>query len=571
MNYKRLILGISIIIVMCIQSIPTFASVSKEQKKPAILVVYQSTDGIANSDTLLLEAIFAGISDQVQLSSVQQVTIETIKNIDVVVFVGEDRSNLPTQFLNAIKQFKGHLIALGKNAEQLPRFEKWQFFGSKLLRTLDGEPLSKLMNIEYVKPPKGSEVLVEGTNLNDKYPVIVKDGNTSYIAKTNFLSNDNYILSRELFNLLDLQEPIKHLAYIRLEDISPISDPKLVKVTGEYLAQKGIPFYMALIPVYVNSESGEQVQLKDNKELVKVLQHLQSLGGMVIAHGYTHTYRYTETGEGFEFWDSINNQKISSISASDDTIKMKKRADFSTKEAYRHYLGSIDEIEKKYIEDKIKLSIEKLTELKLYPISFEAPHYAMSSTGYDIIAQHFTSIFGQVQLSDDTWKRMGAPLLISKPSLLSDMTLYPETIGFIDPSRQEPLKEMEEKIKKVQQVPGSVIGGFYHPYLGMEYLPEMVSLIEEVPNLEWLDLRKSKQIVQSENIMIQQEDGELKVVSHIKWADKVKQRMGENPFEMVLWILAIIVALFVIAFFIYVVSLRTKLRKRLFEERNING
>lgn len=35
--------------------------------------------------------------------------------------------------------------------------------------------------------------------------------------------------------------------------------------------------------------------------------------------------------------------------------------------------------------------------------------------------------------------------------------------------------------------------------------------------------------------------------------------------------LAIIVALFVIAFFIYVVSLRTKLRKRLFEERNLNG
>ncbi|MEK4762782.1 DUF2334 domain-containing protein [Viridibacillus sp. FSL E2-0187] len=571
MNYKRLFLGISIIIVMCIQSIPTFASVSKEQKKPAILVAYQSTDGIANSDILFLETIFAGISDQVQLSSVQQVTIETIKNIDVVVFVGEDRSNLPTQFLNAIKQFKGHLIAFGKNTEQLPRFEKWQFFGSKSLRTLDGEPLSKLMNIEYVKPPKGSEVLVEGTNLNAKYPVIVKDGNTSFIAKTNFLSNDNYILSRELFNLLDLQEPIKHLAYIRLEDISPISDPKLVKETGEYLAQKGIPFYMALIPVYVNSESGEQVQLKDNKELVKVLQHLQSLGGMVIAHGYTHSYRYTETGEGFEFWDSINNQKISSISASDDPIKMKKRADFSTKEAYQHYLGSIDEIEKKYIEDKIKLSIEKLTELKLYPISFEAPHYSMSSTGYDIIAQHFTSIFGQVQLSDDTWKRMGAPLMISKPSLLSDMTLYPETIGFIDPSRPEPLKEMEEKIKKVQQVPGSVIGGFYHPYLGMEYLPEMVSLIEEVPNLEWLDLRKSKQIVQSENIMIQQEDGELKVVSHIKWTDKVKQRMGENPFEMVLWILAIIVALFVIAFFIYVVSLRTKLRKRLFEERNING
>jgi len=572
MNYKRLILGISIITVMCIQSIPVFATVSTEQKKPTILVAYQSANGKANSDTLLLEAIFAGISDQVQLSSVQQVTIETIKNIDVVVFVGEDRGNLPTDFLKAINNFKGHLIVFGKNAEQLPRFEKWQFFGTQSLRTLDGEPLSKLINIEYVKPPKGSEVLVEGANLNTKYPVIVKAGKTSFIAKSNFISDDNYILSRELFSLLDLQEPEKHLAYIRLEDISPISDPKLVKETGEYLAEKGIPFYMALIPVYVNSETGEQVQLKDSKKLVKVLQHLQSLGGMVIAHGYTHTYRHTETGEGFEFWDSINNQKISSISASDEPIKMKKRSDFSVEKAYQQYLGSIDEIEKKYIEDKMEHSIEKLTELKLYPISFEAPHYAMSSTGYDIIAKQFTSMFGQIQLSDDTWKRMAVPLMISKPSLLSGMTLYPETIGFIDPNSPDPLKDMEEQINKVQQVPGSVIGGFYHPYLGMEYLPEMVSLIEGVPNLEWLDLRKTKQIVQSENIMIHQEkNGDLKVVSHIKWTDKVKQRMEENPFEMVLWTLAIIVALFVIAFFIYVVSLRTKLRKRLFEERNLNG
>lgn len=572
MNYKQLFLVLSILIVLCIQSIPVFAKASTEQKKPTIVMAYQSANGIANSDTILLEAIFAGITDQIQLMSVQQVTSEIIKDTDVVVFVGEDKGKLPTEFLRSVKQFNGHLIVFGKNAEQLPRFEKWGFMGVQSLRTLDGEPLSKLTNIEYVKPPKGSDVLVEGTNLDAKYPVIVKDRNTSFIAKSNFMSNDNYILSRELFNLLDLPAPLNHMAYIRLEDISPISDPKLVKETGEYLAEKGIPFYMAIIPVYVNSKTGEQVQLEDKKELVKVLRYLQKKGGMVIAHGYTHTYLHTETGEGFEFWDSINNQKISSINAEEEPKKLRKRADFTTEKAFQQYIESIDEIEKQYIEERVKNSIEKLTELQLYPISFEAPHYAMSSEGYQFIAKQFTSIFGQIQLSDDTWKRMGSPLMIGKPSLLKDMTLYPETIGFIDPSLPNPLKIIGENIKKVQQVPGSVIGGFYHPYLGMEYLPEMVSLMEAVPNIEWLDLRKTNQTVRSDKIMIQQkENGELKVVSHIKWTDKVKQRMEENPFEMVLWILAIIVALFVIAFFIYVVSLRTKLRKRLFEERNFNG
>src|SRR5690606_34421167 len=97
------------------------------------------------------------------------------------------------------------------------------------------------------------------------------------------------------------------------------------------------------------------------------------------------------------------------------------------------------------------------------------------------------------QLSDENWEVMNAPVFISKPFILNHMTLYLETIGYIDPTLADPFAEMEESIKRLQEVPGSVIGGFYHPYIGMDYLPQMVEMIESIPNVEWLDLTETAQ------------------------------------------------------------------------------
>ncbi len=57
-----------------------------------------------------------------------------------------------------------------------------------------------------------------------------------------------------------------------------------------------------------------------------------------------------------------------------------------------------------YTRTKLEQAIDDLTELGLYPLSFEAPHYTMSEEGYKIASSYFSSIFGQVQLSGTTWK-----------------------------------------------------------------------------------------------------------------------------------------------------------------------
>lgn len=547
----------------------TPSTIDAKQKLPKIVMVYMTQDHQPNSRVLFIEANFSPFAEEIVLIPSNQLNQKVIENSDVLVFIGDEKGQVPEPLLKAIETFPGKIIAFGKNVEQLEPYKDWRFLGQVYIRMLDDESLPVVLPIIDVIPPSGSDVLTMGKNMVKHYPFIINNGRLSYIATTTVDAESKFPLSRSLYTLLDQTPPTVHPAYIRLEDISPVAVPKLLKQAGDYLADRKIPFYMAVIPVYVNSETGEKIHMSENKKLVRVLQYLQERGGMVISHGYTHSYRMDETGEGFEFWDIEVNQKITTEQTEQLPPKMKQRSAFSSEELYQTYIQEINKIEERYIDTKLTKSIEDLTDLELYPLSFEAPHYAMSSSGYQVTFNYFTSIFGQVQFSDDTWELMRAPLIPSKPAILSGMTLYPETIGFIDPTLADPYETMEKEIERLKTVPGSMIGGFYHPYIGLEYLPRMVQLIESVPNMEWLDLRKTNQLTQTAHYTVRQEAGKaLEVSMDLTLMDRVYKKVERNPFDFLLWTLAITVSLVIIAFFAYVLVLRTRLRKRLFKERN---
>lgn len=531
-----------------------------------------TSDDLPSANVHLWEATFSAFTDELQLIPANQINSVTVQNHDVLVFIGEERGVIPQEMQESIKQFKGRMIAFGHNAEQLEPYATWHFSGEEKMRTLDEHSLPTALSVMQFRPPSQSEILSVGRTLEEEIPFIAQEGQYAYIGSTSIGMAEKIAVSRSIYKLLDEEPPKSHPAYIRLEDISPITDPRLVKEAGDYLAERGIPFYMAIIPVYVNSETGEKVFLSENKELIQVLLDLQKRGGMVIAHGYTHAYRLEETGEGFEFWDVELNQKITTVQSDEPSFLLKRQSTFPTQEAYELYINEMDWIEEQYINLKQTQSIEQLGKMGLYPLAFEAPHYTMSSSGYRVTSSYFSSIFGQLQLSDEDWEVMNTPLFLSNPAIASGMTLYPETIGFVDPSLADPLADMEVAIEQLKTVPGSMIGGFYHPYIGLEYLPEMVELIESVGNIEWLDLRETSQLVETKHMTIKQEAGKsLEISSTISRMDSFLQQLKERPFEASLWIMALVVALFILAFFIYISGLRVRLRKRLFEERKHIG
>ena len=92
-----------------------------------------------------------------------------------------------------------------------------------------------------------------------------------------------------------------------------------------------------------------------------MLLDLQSKGGMVIAHGYTHSYRFDETGEGFEFWDVQLNQPITTEKTDELPTPILSRDAFSSDRDYQEYQSELLEVETKYVQRKHTKSIEDLT------------------------------------------------------------------------------------------------------------------------------------------------------------------------------------------------------------------
>ncbi|MFZ5597758.1 MAG: DUF2334 domain-containing protein [Bacillota bacterium] len=154
----------------------------------------------------------------------------------------------------------------------------------------------------------------------------------------------------------DLQAlPLKP-ALIRLEDLGPggpYEDPEsLVKlrVIAEYLHQEGVPFHISLIPRMVVPSRKYDVSIGDDtpyvKEFIDTIRYMQSMGGIVGMHGYTHQSGNTNSAAGFEFYDRVYNPSVP---------------------------GNYE-----YARDRVEKSLELFRKAGIAPAFWETPHYTAS-------------------------------------------------------------------------------------------------------------------------------------------------------------------------------------------------
>lgn len=563
MRYKRILL-ISLLLLI-VPYVVAAQTAPLDQRN--VLIVYYGEDDMTLGNTVFLDATLSGLFQHVQLQSTANTTAEDLAQADIIVLYSATEVPITQPIFQSIATTQKELFVIGPAVTQLPQYQDWQFNGEVRIRSIEDKPLSYSMDVVNVTHAPQAKVLASGYHYGDEYPVILQQGKHSFSAITQFYENEKYVFTTSLYGLFDLEEPTKHLGYIRLEDVSPSADPQLVWQAGDYLLSRGIPVYIALIPVYLDPTTKKEILIDDVPQLKEVLDTLVKRGAMIISHGYTHTYRDDETGEGFEFWDSIHNQPITTVDWQAEPTILQQQQSFANEEQYTQYMAPFKEIEKQYIDTKLTNAIHQLTTWGYAPIGFEAPHYTMSSHGYMIASQYFNAIFGQIQISDKNWHRMTAPLLVSQPTILSGMTFYPETIGFVDNSVPNPMQEMAKKIEDVSDVPGAMLGGFYHPYLGIEQLKEMVALMEAVPNLEWLDMAVQPVNVTTPYVSITTNDGEIIVKQDLNWRYRITEAWQNNPGEIILWAIVIITALFVSLFLVHIATMRFYYRKRLFEER----
>ena len=479
-----------------------------------VLVVYSTEHWEVDENIRLLDLSIGHFSNNTEYINVHNLEQSDLEDKTHLFYYGHIKEELPPTFSEAISSFDGPIMAISYNTEQLG--EKYSFMGvgeEKTITKIDylrdqekSKEISPNTVFETVLD-EDTEVLVQGDGEEGTFPLIMRNGENYYLAADSFDRPYSGYFSQTLNIFFDVGPTDITPAYIRLEDVHPLSDPKRLQAVAEELAKRDIPYMIAVIPVYTDPDSGRRYHFENQREVLKVLKYMQDNGGSVVLHGYTHQFRDSETGEGFEFWDVENQMPI--YHGPEDKVIQRSEDDFESKEKYEAYMSTNKEYERRYIEERLTRGVQELANYGLFPLAFEAPHYTLSQHGYEVASNFFSTYVGQVQLSDENWEIMDTTPYASRPTILNGMLLLPETIGYVQPEADDPVNDMMESADFYQVTDGGMIGGFYHPYLGLEGLQEVLDEMEKIENIEWIDLKEMNNTVVVDNVRIQSGNGEI--------------------------------------------------------------
>ncbi|GAA0308469.1 uncharacterized protein YdaL [Gracilibacillus halotolerans] len=492
-----------------------FSTVTAKEEDPNVLVIYTTEDGEINDNQRYLDLLIGHFTQNIRFVSSDEVTKRDLRSVTHIFYYGQFATELPAKFETLFDEFEGTLVAVGYNAERLG--DQFAFIEPNHEVTVDQISLaneeasldiSKLYVIE-IQSSEDSEILIKGRMKNEDidYPIMVKQDSNYYYAFDTLDSQQSILFAEMLHDVFQADHEHKYTGYIRLEDVHPLVDPKPLKEIASVLKEKDIPYMVAVIPIYTNESTGKRTTFADSPELIKVLKQIQRDGGSIVLHGYTHQFRSSETGEGFEFWDVENNSPI--YAPEDVELNLKDEQEFSSRAEYDKYISELQEYEKEYTITKINKGIDELAKYGLYPLAFEAPHYTMSQYGYQLVSERFSTYVGQVQLSDKDWVIMDTSPYITSPSIYHGMQLLPETMGYVQPEDPHSIQKMIDSTKRIGMVRDGMFAAFYHPYLGAEGFKKLMVEIEKLENVSWIDLKEMDVWVKGDNVSIHTENGKI--------------------------------------------------------------
>ena len=163
-------------------------------------------------------------------------------------------------------------------------------------------------------------------------------------------------------------------AHVRIEDVSPASDPVQLKAIADYLYSKNVPFSVAVIPEYrdplgtYTTPIGTPLSVNLNQApgVAIALQYMVARGGKIVQHGLTHQYASTKncytgvTADDYEFYQ---------VGKDPTTLKP-------------FYQGPLPGDSTAWATNLVKRGRNSLTRWKLAPVAWSTPHYVASPADY---------------------------------------------------------------------------------------------------------------------------------------------------------------------------------------------
>ncbi|MDU4721987.1 MAG: polysaccharide deacetylase family protein [Clostridioides difficile] len=530
----KLVVVLSIVLTISNFSLSSYASeITSSTDK--VLIIYDSKKETAyNRDILnIMRTLLGRFSSDIELLKLSNYDGEINKNYYSHIFIlginenSYNNDKNTKNLISSLNSYKGTICWLGYGIENLLEHKKYNLdYVGKTNNIVSVNYRGKSYNLDEhyvfnIVESKDTSNKVIG-NINDtlnKYPYIINDKNLFYVSKLDLDGVLFYIFCDSLNDIFNIKTFDKGRIFVRIEDVHAFREPKNLVEIADYLSSKNIPFTIALIPAYVNPKNHKVITLSESPEIVKAIKYMQDKGGTVILHGYTHQYKKEEvSGEGYEFWDGKKDEPLK------ENMKI-------------------------FVKDRVLNGLRVCIENGIYPLAFEAPHYAMESEGYKELKKYFSTYMGQHQNNDKKFSTNTYPYIIRDTEEFN--IFIPENLGYIDPEDKFTFQNIKENLNKLSIVRGFSGGFFFHSYLNIEYLKNTIEYLEK-QNIEFMNLRDFNNWVKVNEIQIRNNGDEI-IVNYDKDLDEITKsdtrfKSISNISKVLIFIVSISVLIFVIIF-----------------------
>lgn len=530
----KLVVVLSIVLTISNFSLSSYASeITSSTDK--VLIIYDSKKEAAyNRDILnIMRTLLGRFSSDIELLKLSNYDGEINKNYYSHIFIlginenSYNNDKNTKNLISSLNSYKGTICWLGYGIENLLEHKKYNLdYVGKTNNIVSVNYRGKSYNLDehYVfniveSKDTSNKVIGSINDTLNKYPYIINDKNLFYVSKLDLDGVLFYIFCDSLNDIFNIKTFDKGRIFVRIEDVHAFREPKNLVEIADYLSSKNIPFTIALIPAYVNPKNHKVITLSESPEIVKAIKYMQDKGGTVILHGYTHQYKKEEvSGEGYEFWDGKKDE-------------------------------SLKENMKIFVKDRVLNGLRVCIENGIYPLAFEAPHYAMESEGYKELKKYFSTYMGQHQNNDKKFSTNTYPYIIRDTEEFN--IFIPENLGYIDPEDKFTFQNIKENLDKLSIVRGFSGGFFFHSYLNIEYLKNTIEYLEK-QNIEFMNLRDFNNWVKVDEIQIRNNGDEI-IVNYDKDLDEITKsdtrfKSISNISKVLIFIVSISVLIFVIIF-----------------------
>ncbi|AXU60181.1 DUF2334 domain-containing protein [Clostridioides difficile] len=530
----KLVVVLSIVLTISNFSLSSYASeITSSTDK--VLIIYDSKKETAyNRDILnIMRTLLGRFSSDIELLKLSNYDGEINKNYYSHIFIlginenSYNNDKNTKNLISSLNSYKGTICWLGYGIENLLEHKKYNLdYVGKTNNIVSVNYRGKSYNLDehYVfniveSKDTSNKVIGSINDTLNKYPYIINDKNLFYVSKLDLDGVLFYIFCDSLNDIFNIKTFDKGRIFVRIEDVHAFREPKNLVEIADYLSSKNIPFTIALIPAYVNPKNHKVITLSESPEIVKAIKYMQDKGGTVILHGYTHQYKKEEvSGEGYEFWDGKKDEPLK------ENMKI-------------------------FVKDRVLNGLRVCIENGIYPLAFEAPHYAMESEGYKELKKYFSTYMGQHQNNDKKFSTNTYPYIIRDTEEFN--IFIPENLGYIDPEDKFTFQNIKENLDKLSIVRGFSGGFFFHSYLNIEYLKNTIEYLEK-QNIEFMNLRDFNNWVKVDEIQIRNNGDEI-IVNYDKDLDELTKsdtrfKSISNISKILIFIVSISVLIFVIIF-----------------------